>query len=105
MNGGDLYKLAKILGHANIQITRQHIRRTSSTEREMRKLFEGATPKVKFKATDVRVLCAGEVFTRFLAVAKLLKRLVARDGIEPPTPAFSRPPTDSPKWFEINGCY
>jgi hypothetical protein len=28
-------------------------------------------------------------FTRFLAVAKLLKRMVARDGIEPPTPAFS----------------
>src|SRR6266849_7449743 len=33
----------------------------------------------------------------------LLARLVARDGIEPPTPAFSEPPTESPKWFEING--
>jgi hypothetical protein len=27
----------------------------------------------------------------FLASAKLLKVLVARDGIEPPTPAFSGP--------------
>jgi hypothetical protein len=35
--------------------------------------------------------------------AKLLKVLVARDGIEPPTPAFSGPPTESRKWFEING--
>jgi hypothetical protein len=30
-----------------------------------------------------------------------LKEMVARDGIEPPTPAFSGPLTDSPKWFEI----
>jgi hypothetical protein len=41
-----------------------------------------------------------EIFTYFLA--KLLKVLVARDGIEPPTPAFSGPLTESPKWFEIN---
>ena len=27
----------------------------------------------------------------FLAICKLLKVLVARDGIEPPTPAFSGP--------------
>lgn len=27
----------------------------------------------------------------FLAIRKLLKELVARDGIEPPTPAFSGP--------------
>jgi hypothetical protein len=26
--------------------------------------------------------------------------MVARDGIEPPTPAFSGPLTDSLKWFE-----
>ena len=37
--------------------------------------------------------------------AKLLKAMVARDGIEPPTPAFSGPPTESRKWFEINGSY
>jgi hypothetical protein len=55
--------------------------------------------------TDVRVLYAREILTRFFAIAKLLKRMVARDGIEPPTPAFSGPLTDSPKWFEINGCY
>jgi len=29
--------------------------------------------------------------------------MVARDGIEPPTPAFSEPLTESQKWFEING--
>jgi hypothetical protein len=50
-------------------------------------------------------LYAREILTRFFAFAKLLKRMVARDGIEPPTPAFSGPLTDSPKWFEINGCY
>jgi|GEM_PF-2672895 len=41
----------------------------------------------------------------FLAICKLLKLLVARDGIEPPTPAFSGPPTELRKWFEINECY
>ena len=30
--------------------------------------------------------------------------LVARDGIEPPTPAFSGPPADWPKGFEISAC-
>ena len=49
-----------------------------------------------------RVLSAREIFTRIFAVAKL-KLLVARDGIEPPTPAFSGLPTESRKWFRING--
>ena len=40
-----------------------------------------------------------------LTIVKLLKTMVARDGIEPPTPAFSEPPTELPKWFEINGCH
>ena len=47
MNGGDLYELAKILGHSNIKMTeryaklgRQHIARTSSTARQMWKLLE-----------------------------------------------------------------
>jgi hypothetical protein len=39
-----------------------------------------------------------------MTIAKLLKVLVARDGIEPLTPAFSAPPTGLPKWFEINEC-
>jgi hypothetical protein len=60
--------------------------------------------KSEKKETDVRVLFARKIFTRFLSVAKLMKILVARDGIEPPTPAFSGPLTESPKWFEINGC-
>ena len=59
--------------------------------RDVWKLIECATPKVKSRAIDVRVLCAGEIFTRFLSEAKLLKGMVARDGIEPPTPAFSGP--------------
>ena len=45
-NGGDLFELAKILGHSNIKITeryaklaRQHIARTGSTAREIWKLM------------------------------------------------------------------
>ena len=47
MNGGDLYELAKILGHANIKMTErytnlglQHIAKTGSTAREIWRLFE-----------------------------------------------------------------
>ena len=47
MNGGDLYELAKILGHSNIKMTeryaklaREHIARTSSTAREIWKRME-----------------------------------------------------------------
>jgi hypothetical protein len=58
--------------------------------------------KSERKGNDVRVLFAREIFTRFLRLAKLLKEMVARDGIEPPTPAFSGPLTVSQKWFEIN---
>jgi integrase len=50
MNGGDLYELAKILGHSNIKMTeryaklgRKHIARTGSTAREMWKLLEQKT--------------------------------------------------------------
>ena len=52
MNGGDLYELAKILGHANIKMTeryaklaKSHIARTGSTAREMWKLMEGVLRK------------------------------------------------------------
>jgi len=107
MKSGDPYGLAKILDHLNIKITeryaklaRQHIARMSKTTREMWKLFERAAPKVKFKKADVRVLFAREILTRFLAIAKLLNLLVARDGIEPATPAFSGPLTESRKRFE-----
>lgn len=47
MNGGDLYELAKILGHKNIKMTeryaklaRQHIARAGSTARELWSLME-----------------------------------------------------------------
>ena len=48
MNGGDLYELAKILGHSNIKMTeryaklaKNHIARTGNTAREMWKLMQG----------------------------------------------------------------
>jgi len=48
MNGGDLYELAKILGHANIKMTeryaklgKMHIASTGNTARGMWKLMEG----------------------------------------------------------------
>jgi hypothetical protein len=56
MDGGDLYELAKILGHSNIKMTEryaklawQHIARTGSTAREMWKLLE--QPKLLEAAT------------------------------------------------------
>jgi integrase len=49
MNGGDLYELAKILGHSNIKMTeryaklgKNHIAKTGSTAREMWRLMEAA---------------------------------------------------------------
>jgi len=52
MNGGDLYELAKILGHSNIKMTeryaklgRKHIARTGSTAREIWKQLEGNCDK------------------------------------------------------------
>ena len=48
MKGGDLYELAKVLGHSNIKMTeryaklaKQHIARTGNTAREMWKLMAG----------------------------------------------------------------
>ncbi len=35
--------------------------------------------------------CTRDEICMFLAIAKLLRVMVARDGIEPPTPAFSGP--------------
>ena len=59
------------------------------------------------KSEIVNTECAPIVRARkFYSIfyeAKLLEGMVARDGIEPPTPAFSGPPTESRKWFEING--
>ena len=49
MNGGDLYELAKVLGHSNIKMTERyaklgkaHMASTGSTAREIWKLLEGA---------------------------------------------------------------
>ena len=48
MNGGDLYELAKILGHSNIKMTERyaklaktHIAKTGDTAREIWKLMKG----------------------------------------------------------------
>ena len=58
MNGGDLYELAKILGHSNIKMTeryaksaRKHIARTGNTAREMWKLMEKVRRRNKAKAS------------------------------------------------------
>jgi integrase len=52
MNGGDLYELAKILGHANIKMTeryaklgRQHMAKTASTAKEIWKFMEKKKPE------------------------------------------------------------
>ncbi len=52
MNGGDLYELAKILGHSNIKMTERyaklgktHIARTGDTARAMWKQMERAQPE------------------------------------------------------------
>lgn len=52
MNGGDLYELAKILGHSNIKMTqryaklaRQHLARTGGTAREIWKQLDGNCDK------------------------------------------------------------
>jgi hypothetical protein len=37
--------------------------------------------------------------------AKFFRMMVARDGVEPPTPAFSGPSTELPKWSGISGSY
>ena len=38
-------------------------------------------------------------------MSSVTSQLVARDGIEPPTPAFSGPPTEMAKWFEITALF
>ncbi|PYS86923.1 MAG: hypothetical protein DMF70_01545 [Acidobacteria bacterium] len=52
---------------------------------------------------------AGEINRPLLQAVLTLRSfhgfLVARDGIEPPTPAFSEPLTDSSKSFELSGCH
>ena len=54
MNGGDLYELAKILGHSNIKMTeryaklaKDHIARTGNTAREIWKLMAGEAGNTK----------------------------------------------------------
>ena len=58
MNGGDLYELAKILGHSNIKMTqryaklaRKHIASTGSTAREIWKLLDEPKPFVPMPMT------------------------------------------------------
>ena len=37
--------------------------------------------------------------------SQVIDLMVARDGVEPPTPAFSGPSTELAKWFGISGCH
>jgi len=102
--------LEKILGHSNNEMTeryatlaRQHIARTNSSAREMWKLVEPICEAISANRCS-RIVRARNFYAIF-SEAKSLKILVARDGIEPPTPAFSGPLTESPKWFENNGYH
>jgi hypothetical protein len=54
MNGGDLYELAKILGHSNLRMTeryaklgREHITRTSSTAKVIWIPMKNSTEQVR----------------------------------------------------------
>jgi hypothetical protein len=68
-------------------------------------LLERAAPKVKSEVTNVRVLVARRDFLHVLTIAKVLKLMVARDAIEPPTPAFSEPLTVSRSGLKSIGSY
>ena len=60
---------------------------------------------MSFKTGYLRKTRESLLFVRPLFVPrKLLILLVARDGIEPPTPAFSGPPSKRTKWSGISGC-
>jgi integrase len=59
MNGGDLYELAKVLGHSNIKMTeryaklaKSHIAKTGNTAREMWKLMEPEAGNRKEQASS-----------------------------------------------------
>lgn len=61
MNGGDLYELAKLLGHANIKMTeryaklaRAHIVKTGSTAKVIWTMLEKKKPQ-KEKAAEEEV--------------------------------------------------
>jgi hypothetical protein len=70
MNGGDLYELAKLMGHANIKMTeryaklgRAHITRTGTTAKVIWTMMDKKSHRKKKPATrrtshDVRVLFA-----------------------------------------------
>ncbi|MFY9911307.1 MAG: site-specific integrase [Candidatus Sulfotelmatobacter sp.] len=86
MNGGDLYELAKILGHSNIKMTeryaklaRQHIARTGSTARG--NVETAGSTEVVGSNNDLRhgehpvrcsrVVCSTETLTLWLLVSAL----------------------------------
>jgi hypothetical protein len=75
---------------ADDKLVRQHIAGTINTGWKL-EVNRTSDARNENREIDVRVLFARKIFRRFLAVAKLLKLMVARDGIEPPTPAFSGP--------------
>jgi site-specific recombinase XerC len=64
MNGGDLYELAKLLGHANIKMTeryaklgRAHITKTGTTAKVIWSMMKRRR-KSEHRLRDVRVLFA-----------------------------------------------
>jgi hypothetical protein len=108
MNGRDLYELGKDLGQSNIKMTELMPSWRGSTSpgpAARRGKFGNYLNQSARQSVDQcsRIVRATKFLHGFLAIARLLKIMVARDGIEPPTPAFSGPLTESPKWFEHNG--
>jgi len=77
MNGGDVYELAKILGHSNIKMTeryarlaRQHIARTGSTAREIWKLMGIEECRTSERRLRTFGYCSVDRSCVFLAFAK-----------------------------------
>jgi hypothetical protein len=84
MNGGDLYAMAKILGHSNIKMTeryakraRQHIVRTSGTARELWKFLEPQCANAATLAEECSRIVRARKFECFWATYQLLKLMVA----------------------------
>ena len=59
----------------------------------------GGTASVNTGRNSVRMASENDCGT----LRQIIDSMVARDGIEPPTPAFSGPPTNGSKWPRISG--
>jgi hypothetical protein len=97
------------MGHSKIKMTERSANLRGNIcqqhDAQMSKYLNGRRQKLNVR-DQMFAYCSREVnFSPVLTIGKLLEGVVARDGIEPPTPAFSGPPTESRKWFEIKGSH